>query len=82
MTEHPAGLSPDEWQRAKELFNDALERPPADRAAYLDQACRTEDAAVRREIESLLAAHHASESFLEAPPDRGTRLGKTRTSAG
>jgi serine/threonine-protein kinase len=51
----------------KEVFSAALERAPADRAAFLDQACGTAEGDVRREVEALLAAHQESDSFLENP---------------
>jgi serine/threonine-protein kinase len=43
----------------------ALERAPADRAAYLDQV--SIDPSLRREVESLLAHEKEAERFLEAP---------------
>ena len=39
---------------------------PASRASYLDQACG-DDAALRREVESLLAAHDEAGTFLQQP---------------
>ena len=51
----------------KEVFSAALERAPAERAAFLDQTCGPVDAAVRREVEALLAAHQTSDRFLEIP---------------
>jgi hypothetical protein len=49
-------VDPDRWQRAKELFGSALAREPAERSAFLAQACGG-DETLREEIESLLAAH-------------------------
>ena len=49
MTEIP----PEYVQR---IFKDALKRTPADRTAVLDEACG-DDAALRAEVESLLAHH-------------------------
>ena len=47
------------------IFTEALERTdPADRAAYLDGACAG-DAALRRRVEALLAAHDGAGRFLE-----------------
>ena len=73
-------MTPETWARIKELFDAALEREPVVRTAFLDGACT--DPELRREVDSLLAAHAASEGFLETPvlaaaPDlaRGTRLG-------
>jgi serine/threonine protein kinase/tetratricopeptide (TPR) repeat protein len=67
MNDQGNDLPPDQWRRAKEVFGAALEREPADRAAFLDVVCGTENADVRREVEGLLAAHDASTSFLETP---------------
>jgi serine/threonine protein kinase len=47
------------------LFEGALKcRPPAERAAYLDQACAGQPE-LRRRLEELLAAHDRSGEFLE-----------------
>jgi len=49
------------------IFEAALERDdPAERGAYLDQACAG-DADLRRRVEELLKAHFAPGTFLEAP---------------
>ena len=50
----------------------ALERPPEQRSAYLDQNCT--EPAVRREVESLLVAHDNGGSFLD-PPDSTAAAG-------
>src|SRR5262245_52820716 len=49
------------------LLNAALELPPDQRAAYLDQACAG-DAALRKQVEALLRSHEQATSFLETPP--------------
>jgi Tol biopolymer transport system component len=54
------------WQRAKELYHAALELKEDWRAAFLDEACG-DDAALRSEVESLLAADKAAERFLVSP---------------
>lgn len=46
-------MSTSRWQRVQELFEQALARPPADRAAFLIEACG-DDNDVRSEVESLL----------------------------
>ena len=51
-----------QWQRVKDIFSSALEREPAQRSAFLAEACG-EDGALRQEVESLLASH-------QEPPDR------------
>ena len=57
------------------VFADAVERPPAERLAFLAEACGS-DTELRAEVESLLAAHEGDADFLEAPltrpPDRDT----------
>jgi eukaryotic-like serine/threonine-protein kinase len=57
---------PQQWQKVKEIVGSALERPPAERAAYLDQAC-SEDRELRTEVESLLSAYQDSDRLSEAP---------------
>ena len=54
----------DEWSRVDALFHAALDRPPTDRSAYV-HAESLGDESLRREVESLLAAHEHAESFLE-----------------
>jgi serine/threonine protein kinase/WD40 repeat protein len=56
------------------IFNAALNLPPDQRAAYLDQACAA-DPELRREVESLLRAHDASGGILRDPPARPTTTG-------
>ena len=47
-------MNPGERLRIEAVFHDALDRPEAERAAFLDQACGT-DATMREHVESLLA---------------------------
>jgi serine/threonine protein kinase len=46
------------------IFAAALKKPPAERAAYLDEACDG-DPALRAEVEALLRAHYEAGSFLQ-----------------
>ena len=57
----PAG-----WRRVQELFHLALARDPVTRDDYLDQACNG-DPELRREVDSLLAAHGQAGSFIAEP---------------
>ena len=59
-------------QSARDLFLAALERPPAERAVYLEAACAG-DAALRQRVEALLAAHDEPGAFLSEaqPPPAG-----------
>jgi len=52
------------WDELDRLFDEALDRPPDERAAFLDRACEGRPQ-LRRELASLLAAEAASEGFLE-----------------
>jgi eukaryotic-like serine/threonine-protein kinase len=54
-----------DWDALRELFDGALERPVHERAAYLSERTQGNDA-LRREIESLLAAHGDADQFLSA----------------
>ena len=60
-------MTPGEWQKIESLYLDASAVAPADRAAYLDQACLG-DLALRAEVESLLEADQKRGRFLELPP--------------
>jgi len=51
-----------QWQKIKEIVGSALERPPDERSAYLDEVC-SQDSALRAEVESLLAAHRDAEGL-------------------
>jgi formylglycine-generating enzyme required for sulfatase activity/predicted esterase len=55
------------WQRVKALFQAAVERPPAERAAFV--AASADDDDVRREVESLLAADAQAVNVDESVPD-------------
>jgi eukaryotic-like serine/threonine-protein kinase len=56
----------DQWQRIKEIVGSALERPAAERAVYIDQAC-SQDQELRKEVESLISAYPDSDGLSEAP---------------
>jgi serine/threonine protein kinase len=57
---------PTDPNRVQAVFLAAVERPVAERPAVLDRECGS-DAELRRRVETLLQAHDASGSFLEAP---------------
>jgi serine/threonine protein kinase len=77
----------DRWRQIDEVFAEALERSPAERAAFLDAACAG-DPEMRLEVERLLAADESSATFLERPAsellglvpelEAGERLGPYR----
>src|SRR6185503_6220258 len=59
-------LKQERWQQIQSIYYDALERPPAERAAFLDEAC-IGDQQLRSEVDSLLASHDQAGSFLASP---------------
>jgi serine/threonine-protein kinase len=52
--------------RANAVFADILELPPAQRQAFLEDACGI-DGELRQQVEALLAAHAAAGNFLDQP---------------
>jgi len=74
-------MTPERWQKIKEILDGALQKAPEDRSAFLGQACHS-DASLRNEVESLLGSSHgALDNFLKsAAPEsewlaKGTCLG-------
>src|SRR5256714_3343964 len=61
-------MKPDRWKQISILFKVALERDPAERAAFLDEACPN-DEELRTAVESLLASHEQAEEgdFIGSP---------------
>ncbi len=59
-------MTPERWQRVKDLFDSASELGAEDRAMFLDHEC-VGDAKLRREVESLLESDNDAESFMESP---------------
>lgn len=59
-------MTPERYQHIGRLFDEALERAPEQRAAWLEQVCG-EDAGLRADVEKLLANHVPSEDFLSRP---------------
>jgi eukaryotic-like serine/threonine-protein kinase len=54
------------WQQIEDLYHAALERSPAERSAFIAEACDG-DEELRREVESLLASHDGASQFIEEP---------------
>jgi serine/threonine protein kinase/Tol biopolymer transport system component len=59
-------MTPENWQRTKQLFHAALELPPGERSAFLEQAC-VGDAPMRGHLKSLIEAHEQTGSFIDSP---------------
>jgi eukaryotic-like serine/threonine-protein kinase len=57
-------MTPERWQEVKKLLAGALERRPDERRIYLESTCA--DPSLRREVESLIAAHEQGDTdFVE-----------------
>jgi serine/threonine protein kinase/tetratricopeptide (TPR) repeat protein len=72
-TEGSEQVTPEEWQQIKKILSGVLERPPSERAAYLDRECP--DPRLRKEVDSLIAARDAGDpGFLEQPEGESEEL--------
>jgi len=67
------GLTPQQWETIKALFEAAVEKPAAERPSFLVSA--SHDAVVMREVERLLANHDEAGSFLSSPAAAGAAYG-------
>ncbi len=80
-------IGADRWREIDQVFAEALDRPLAQRLAFLDEACAG-DSELREAVERLLLADEASDTFLEQPAsellglvpevETGERLGPYR----
>src|SRR5438034_2829952 len=59
-------MGSERWEHVTEIFHAALASDPARREAFLADACGG-DAALRAEVEALVAAHHEAGPFGETP---------------
>ena len=59
-------MTPEQWQRVEAVLQAALDRPPHDRASFLDEACAG-DGQLLREATSLVTAHDEAADFIEQP---------------
>lgn len=59
-------MTPEKWSAVRALFEEASDRPPAEREAFLTSACAG-DADLKREVETLLRSDSEAAEFLEKP---------------
>jgi serine/threonine protein kinase len=59
-------MTPERWQQVKEIFNSAIAHGPEERSSFISQACFG-DEELRSEVESLIASHEQSGSFIDQP---------------
>ena len=69
-------MDPERWRRIEVLYHGALSLPPDARASFLQEGCAG-DAALRGEVESLLAQATSADRFL-AEPALGATTGTVR----
>ena len=74
-------MTPERWAQIRQIFEGALERTAADRAAYLRTAC-ARDGELRREVDSLLASHDSAGDFLNKPAANISGMTHTLISSG
>jgi tRNA A-37 threonylcarbamoyl transferase component Bud32 len=68
-------MAPELHARVRALFDQALEKPEAERPAFLQTACNGE-AEVLQAVTRLLEAHRGSETFLEDQTRPSQRIGR------
>ena len=71
----PESITPERWQKIKDILQSCLELPAADRSLFLDEACDGDDG-IRGEVESLLASYEEAGDFLQQPPLGGDSPGR------
>jgi non-specific serine/threonine protein kinase/serine/threonine-protein kinase len=70
----PDSITPERWQKVKDLLHSCLDLPAAERSRFLEEACNG-DTAIRGEVESLLASYEEAGDFLQQPPLGGDSPG-------
>jgi|HubBroStandDraft_1064217.scaffolds.fasta_scaffold01006_5 hypothetical protein len=68
-------MSLETHRRVRQLFDETLDRPEAERMPFLQRACAG-DSEVFRQVTQLLAAHVEAGTFLEGEPARPQRIGR------
>jgi eukaryotic-like serine/threonine-protein kinase len=59
-------MTPERWQRVKEIFQAAIQCAPGERSAFLSSECG-DDESLRQEVDSLIASHEKDGSFIDSP---------------
>ena len=58
-------MTPERWQQVKQIFQSAIDRPPAERDGFISEACAG-DPELRREVESLISSNDQAEESIQA----------------
>src|SRR5260370_29944176 len=67
-------MRPELWPQVETAVAAALERPEAERRAWLARSCA--DPEIRAEVEALLAVHNRAEGFLSRDPAPVSTVGR------
>jgi serine/threonine protein kinase len=59
-------MTPEQWQKVEAVLQEAIDRPPQDRASFLDAACAG-DEQLLEEATSLVSAYNEAGDFIEQP---------------
>src|SRR5690349_15642976 len=59
-------MTPERWQQVKQIFNSAITYRREERSLFISRACFG-DEELRSEVESLIASHEESGSFIDKP---------------
>lgn len=59
-------MTPERWQQIEEVLQDALDRAPGERAAFLREVCAGDDE-LQTEAGSLVSAYETAADFIEEP---------------
>jgi eukaryotic-like serine/threonine-protein kinase len=59
-------MTPERWQQINQIFDEALEQPAAERAAFLTRVCAG-DEELHRRVEAMLAADAQAKLLLDRP---------------
>src|SRR5690242_10928798 len=57
-------MAPERWKQVEAVFEQALDLPASERAAFIQRNCNG-DEELRREVESLLSSHAQVGSFID-----------------
>ncbi|HEV2884573.1 MAG TPA: protein kinase [Pyrinomonadaceae bacterium] len=68
-------MASERWKKAEEIFESVLERPPSERAAFLEAVCE-DDSSLRQQVQTLLQTLEKGRGELRAP-DFGSVLSDT-----
>jgi serine/threonine protein kinase/tetratricopeptide (TPR) repeat protein len=59
-------MSPERWKQIEEVFQSALDLPPAERRGFVAEACKGDDR-LREQVEALINQYEQAGDFIEAP---------------